>query len=95
MIVLDNYSVHNSQAVEEALPQLAAANVFLFYLPAYSPQLSEIEPIWNSVKHHAMPVRSYTVAGDLKRAVEEALARKAQALLTETQKTTSQLCPAA
>ncbi len=95
VIVLDNYSVHSSQAVEEALPQLAAANVFLFYLPAYSPQLSEIEPIWNSVKHHAMPVRSYTVAGDLKRAVEEALARKAQALLTETQKTTSQLWPAA
>lgn len=95
VIVLDNYSVHNSQPVEEALPELAAADVFLFYLPTYSPELSEIEPIWNSVKHHEMPVRSYAVVGDLKRAVEEALARKAQALLAETQKTTSQLCAAA
>ena len=95
VIVVDNYSVHSSQPVEEALPGLEAANVFLFYLPSYSPELSEIEPIWNSVKHHEMPVRSYTVAGDVKRAVEEALARKAQALLTETQKTTSQLCAAA
>jgi hypothetical protein len=99
VLVLDNYSVHSSQPVQEALPQLAAADVFLFYLPSYSPELSQIEPIWNSVKHHEMPVRSYTVAGDLKRAVEEALARKAQALLTETlpqtQKTTNQLCTTA
>ena len=95
VIVLDNYSVHSSQSVEEALPELAAANVFLFYLPSYSPELSEIEPLWNSIKHHEMPVRSYALAGDLKRAVEEALASKAQALLAETQKTTSQLCAAA
>ena len=97
-LVLDNYSVHSSQPVQEALPPLAAAAVFLFYLPCYSPELSQIEPICNSVKHHEMPVRSYTVAGDLKRAVEEALARKAQSLLAErlqeTQKTTNQLCAA-
>ena len=73
VLVLDNYSVHSSQPVQQALPELAAADVFLFFLPSYSPELSEIEPIWNSVKHHEIPFRSYALAGDLKRAVEEAL----------------------
>ena len=61
VIVLDNYSVHKSQAVKAALPALEAANIFLFYLPAYSPELSEIEPIWRSVQGHGIPYRSQTV----------------------------------
>lgn len=80
VIVLDNYSVHKSQAVKAALPVLEAANVFLFYLPAYSPELSEIEPIWKSVKGHGMPYRSQRVLGHMKQAVDEALANKAQQL---------------
>jgi hypothetical protein len=80
VIVLDNYSVHKCDAVQEALPVLAAANIQLFYLPAYCPELSRIEPIWQDVKHHQMPVRSYVKLGDLKRAVDETLARKAAQL---------------
>jgi hypothetical protein len=100
VVVLDNYSVHSSKAVKEALPELEAANVFLFYLSSYSPELSAIEPIWNSVKHHQMQVRSYTVVGDLLRAVEAALARKARGLWAQEQPaqepiTTKQLCTAA
>lgn len=94
-IVLDNYSVHKSQAVQAALPALEAANVFLFYLPAYSPKLSEIEPIWRSVKGHGMPYRSHTVLGQMKRAVDEALAAKAKQLWQEQVKTTDFECLAA
>jgi putative transposase len=85
VIVLDNYAVHKSQAVQAALPALEAANVFLFYLPAYSPELSEMEPIWRAVKGHGMPYRSQTVLGQMKQAVDEALASKAQQLWQEHQ----------
>src|SRR5918997_544443 len=44
MVVLDNYSVHKSQEVADAVGPLAAADVHLVYLPAYSPELSRIEP---------------------------------------------------
>jgi len=81
VVVIDNYSVHVSTLVQEALPELAAADVYLFYLPPYSPELSDIEPVWQSVKHHEMPERSHSEVRDLKRAVEEALARKADTLL--------------
>lgn len=80
VIVLDNYSVHKSQVVKAAVPLLEAANVFLFYLPAYSPELSKIEPIWRSVKGHGMPYRSQTVLGQMKQAVDAALLEKTQQL---------------
>jgi hypothetical protein len=94
-MVLDNYSVHVSQPVAEAIPLLEAANVFFFYLPSYSPQLSEIEPVWNAVKYHEMPVRSHSQVKDLKTAVDAALTTKAEALLAARQETTKELRMAA
>jgi hypothetical protein len=80
MVVLDNYSVHTSEAVENAKEELQAAGVHLEYLPAYSPELSRIEPDWNDIKQHHLPVRSFEQVADLKRAVDAALARKARQL---------------
>jgi hypothetical protein len=62
--------------------------VTLWYLPSYSPELSEIEPIWHSVKHREMVRRSHEVLGDLKRDVDDTLERKAAALLAARPKTT-------
>lgn len=89
VIVLDNYSVHKSKAVKNALPDLEAANIELFYLPSYSPEMSEIEPIWRSVKGHGMPYRTQTVLGQAKQAVDKALAEKASKLSKAKSKTTN------
>ena len=80
MVVLDNYSVHKSQVVEEARGELEAARVHLVYLPSSSPELSRIEPDWNDIKQHHLPVRSFEQVAELKRAVDDALARKADLL---------------
>ncbi len=80
MIALDNYSVHTSQKVEEACGELAAAGVHLVYLARYCPEQSRIEPIWNDVKQHQLPIRSFERVVDLKHAVDDALAQKAQQL---------------
>jgi DDE superfamily endonuclease len=80
VIALDNYSVHTSQTVVAAQPQLAAANVELVYLARYCPEQSGIEPVWNDVKQHQLPIRSFAQVADLKHAVDDALARKAQHL---------------
>jgi putative transposase len=91
VVALDNYSVHKSQEVRAAQPELAAANVTLWYLPSYSPELSEMEPIWHDVKHRDMVKRSYEVLGGLKCEVDITLARKAATLQTARSKTTN-LC---
>jgi len=80
VVALDNYSVHTGQAVAAARPQLAAANVELVYLARYCPEQSAIEPVWNDVKQHQIPVRSFDQVADLKHAVDDALARKARQL---------------
>lgn len=89
MIIVDNYSVHKSDDVQLALPFLEQADIYLLYLPSYCPQLSEIEPIWNTVKHHQMPTRSYKEVAALKQAVDEALQHRAQHLLQAQAKTTN------
>ena len=89
MIKLDNYSVHKSQTVQDAVAALETADVFLIYLPSYSPELSEIEPIWNDVKQHHLPTRSYKEVADLKRAVDQALQEKAEELQQAQTKTTN------
>lgn len=91
VVALDNYSVHKSEEVRAAQPELAAANVRLWYLPAYSPELSEMEPIWHAVKHRDLVRRSHEVLGELKRDVDDALERKAIALRTAPSKT-RELC---
>ncbi len=88
MVVLDNYAVHKSRVVEEAWAQLEAASVQLVYLPAYSPELSRIEPDWNDIKQHYLPVRSFAEVAMLKQAVDVALARKAHQLQQVHDKTT-------
>ena len=89
VLVLDNYSVHKGKAVKDALAALEAANIALFYLPSYSPELSAIEPIWRSVKGHGMPYRTQTVLGQAKQAVDNALTQKASELLKAKSKTTN------
>lgn len=78
---LDNYSVHRSERVRQEEAALERAGITLCYLPSYSPELSKIEPIWQDVKHHEMTQRSHGTLRALKRAVEEALTRKAAGLL--------------
>jgi putative transposase len=80
MIILDNYAVHKSQTIREGQPALVAADVHLVYLPAYCPELSAMEPVWNDVKQHWLPIRSFARVVELKHAVDDALARKARHL---------------
>ena len=89
VIALDNYAVHTGQTVAAARPLLAAANVELVYLARYCPEQSAIEPIWNDVKQHQLPVRSYERVAALKQAGDDALARKARHLQQAREKPTN------
>lgn len=76
VVVVDNYQTHKSDRVKAELPALQRAGITLFYLPASSPELSRIEPIWHDVKYYRLPRRSYDALGALKRAVDQALVLK-------------------
>jgi putative transposase len=88
MIVLDNYQVHKSQPVKEIRAEWERVDIYLVYLPSYSPELSDIEPIWNDVKHNQMSTRSYQQVRELKDAVDSSLAYKAERLVESSNRTT-------
>ncbi len=87
-IVLDNYSVHKSTRFVQEQARWRAANIELFFLPSYSPELSGIEPLWRDVKQHRMRRLSRDCLHDLKRDVDTALAAKAGALVNSNNKLT-------
>jgi putative transposase len=75
VVVLDNASLHVSKVMKAARPGLAKLGIYLYYLPAYSPELNEIEAVFKQVKHHEIPQRSHATKAGLREAVEQGFAR--------------------
>jgi transposase len=71
VIVLDNAGLHTSKVIRGARRRLAAAGIYLYFLPPYSPELNEIEPVFRQVKYQEIPVRSHTTRAALRVSVEE------------------------
>jgi hypothetical protein len=78
-IVLDNYSVHRSKVVTAARPTLARAGVEFYFLPPYSPELSQIEHEWRRIKYDDLATRSFADGDALHAAVDQALIDRAAA----------------
>jgi len=70
VVVLDNAGLHVSKAVKAQRKELARRGTFLYYLPAYSPELNRIEPVFKQVKHHEIPRRSHQSKAELRASVE-------------------------
>jgi transposase len=92
VVVLDNASLHVSKVVKAQRRALARRGIYLYYLPAYSPELNRIEPVFRQVKYQEIPVRSYTSKAALRQAVEHGFDSYAKKL---GQKSGKQLRPAA
>lgn len=50
-IVIDNAKIHHSKTFTARIPFWEANNVFIFYLPSYSPHLNLIETFWRKCKY--------------------------------------------
>jgi transposase len=70
VVVLHYASLHVSRVVQGARPALAREGIYLHYLPAYSPERNENEPVFEQVKHHEIPQRSHTSKAALRESVE-------------------------
>jgi transposase len=70
VVVLDNAGIHISEAVKGQRKELSREGVYLDFLPAYSPELNRIEPVFEQVKRHEIPVRSHELKAELRASVE-------------------------
>ena len=86
VVVLDNAGIHTSKQIQAERQALCRAGVYLYYLPPYSPELNQIEPVFKQIKHHDMPLRSHTTKADLRCSVESGFATRAQCLRQKSNK---------
>lgn len=77
-----NAGSHPSPVTKTARPGPAKLGLFLYSLPACSPELSRTEPAFQQVKHHDLPTRGFTTRAERCAAVEagfESYRRRLQA----------------
>ena len=83
VVVLGNGSLHKNDLVKAALPELWTKGIYLYYLPPYSPELNEIETVFQDVKHHDLPERTYKTVPALMSAVNDAFTRAEARVLSK------------
>jgi transposase len=72
-IVLDNAPIHKSYEFQEAIKRWAQQDLFIFFLPTYSPHLNIIETLWRKIKYEWLKPKDYENALTLKKAVIDIL----------------------
>jgi len=59
VIVLDNAKVHQSKLFKQMKEVWAKKQLFIFYLPPYSPQINIVERVWKELKERWISVDDY------------------------------------
>jgi transposase len=73
VIVVDQASIHTSDALYNKLAQWQQRNIEIFQLPSYSPQLNLIEILWRFIKYEWIELSAYQSWQSLVNYVEKVL----------------------
>ena len=73
VIVVDQASIHTSDAISDKLAQWQDRGIEIFQLPSYSPQLNLIEILWRFIKYEWIEVSAYRSWQSLVQYVEKVL----------------------
>jgi len=72
-LVQDNAPVHKTARILNHLEQWPHSNLYIFYLPPYSPHLNIAEALWRVMKGKWLEVKDYLSADTLFKAVRQCL----------------------
>ena len=73
LVVIDGASIHTSEAFQAKLPEWEERDLYVYLLPAYSPELNLIEILWRMIKYKWLPLDSYESFKKLLKRLEEVL----------------------
>ncbi|KAM3105160.1 IS630 family transposase [Phormidesmis sp. 146-20] len=73
VIVVDQASIHTSDAIADKLAEWKQRNIEIFNLPTYSPQLNLIEILWRFIKYEWIEFSAYRNWQSLVQYVERVL----------------------
>src|SRR5215813_851855 len=72
-VVIDGAPVHTSDAFQARLKEWEDRGLYVYLLPAYSPELNLIEILWLKIKYDWLPFDAYDSYKDLIRALSNVL----------------------
>ena len=73
VVVMDNASMHTSEAFQEQIPKWEKQGLEIFYLPESSPELNLIEILWRFMKYEWIEFWAYTSWSHLVQYVDEVI----------------------
>jgi transposase len=73
VLVIDNASIHTSNAFLEKQAEWKLKGLTIFFLPTYSPELNIIEILWRFIKYQWLEIDAYESWSNLVNAVENIL----------------------
>ena len=73
VLVMDNSSVHQNNALWEKEKEWSEKGLTIFFLPTYSPQLNKIEILWRLMKYKWLEISAYESYSALVESVENIL----------------------
>ena len=73
VLVLDNARVNRSRRLQSKLAEWQAKNLYIFFLPTYSPHLNLIETLWRKMKYEWLKAEAYKSFEELTAAVKDIL----------------------
>jgi transposase len=66
VVILDNSPIHKSKKFINKLDEWKEKDLFIYFLPPYSPELNLIEILWRRIKYNWLPFKSYICFQNLK-----------------------------
>lgn len=66
VVVLDNAPIHRSRKFKAKINSWARRNLFVYFLPPYSPELNLIEILWKHIKYYWLPLDAFINFKNLK-----------------------------
>jgi len=78
IVVIDNAPVHHSKAFQAKIEQWKKLDLYIYFLPPYSPELNKIETLWRFIKYKWMPLDAYANIQNLKERLSQILTNVGQ-----------------
>jgi transposase len=74
VVIMDNSPIHRAKAMMEKRKEWEDKDLFIFFLPKYSPHLNRIETVWRKVKYEWLKPKDYKSWRTFTKAVKNILA---------------------
>jgi len=73
IVVVDNAPTHRSKAFLEKIPLWQEQDLYIFFLPPYSPELNKIEMLWKKIKYYWLDFNAYLSWQNLQSCLKQVL----------------------